>query len=145
MSGIAKEWVVFGGFFVLLAVAVTGEIIWLVRSGWTTSGTAVGFVLITDLIALIAGSIVGVAIATVMFMIVMGPAGRGSEGGEPWLVAGTVCLALLPALPLFFIKRGFLAIFKIKGGMQAWGFCAAATVLTFVLTLVPPGLIAYFL
>jgi hypothetical protein len=145
MSGITKEWVVFGGFFMLLAAAVIGEIIWLVRSDWTTSGTAVGFVLITDVIALIAGSVVGVAIATVMFMIVMGPAGRGSEGGEPWLVAGTVCLALLPALLLFFIKRGFLAIFKIKGGMQAWSFCAAATVLTFVLALVPPGLIAYFL
>jgi hypothetical protein len=145
MSGVAKEWVVFGSFFLLLIVAVIGEIIWLVRSGWTTSGTAVGFVLITDVIALIAGSIVGVAIATVMFMIVMGPAGRGSEGGESWLVAGTICLALLPALLLFFIKRGFLAIFKIKGGMHAWSFCGAATALTFVLALVPPGLIAYFL
>ena len=145
MSGIAKEWIVFGSFFVLLIVAVIAEIAWLVRSGWTTSGKAVSFVLTTDLIGAIAGTVVGSAIATVMFMIVMGPAGRGSEGGELWLVAGTIGLALLPAGLLFFIKRGFLAIFRIRSGKPAWSFSAAATVLTFVLALVPSGFLAYFL
>ena len=145
MSGIAKEWIVFASFFVLLIVAVVAEIMWLVRSGWTTSGTAVGFVLVTDVIGSIVGTIIGTVIATVMFMIVMGPAGRGSEGGEPWLIAGTFGLALIPALLLFFIKRGFLAIFKIRSGKQAWSFSAAATVLTFLLALVPPGLLAYFI
>jgi hypothetical protein len=145
MSGITKEWIVFASFFILLIVAVIGEIMWLVRSGWTMSGTAVGFVLVTDVICAVIGTVLGTVIATLMFMIVMGPAGKGSDGGEPWLVAGTVGLALLPALLLFFVKRGFLALFKIRGGKQAWSFSAAATLMTLILALVPPGLLAYFL
>jgi hypothetical protein len=145
MSGTTKEWIVFGSWFALLTVSMIAEILWLAGADWTTRCKATGFVVVTDALGMILGGGIDLIIFFVMFMIVMGPAGRGSEGGEGWLGPGTVALGLLPLVVLLITKRVFLAAFNIRSGRSAWIYSLIATLAVFVITLIPPCLLAYFL
>ncbi|HEV7700953.1 MAG TPA: hypothetical protein VGO43_12040 [Pyrinomonadaceae bacterium] len=145
MSGVTKEWIVFGSWVFLFLMSIIAEVLWLIRSGWTTSGKATGFVVVTDMIGAIVGGGIDLVIFFVMFMIVMGPAGRGSEGGEGWLGPGAVALGLVPLVVLFLTKRVFLGAFSIRSGRSAWIFSLIATLVVFAITLIPPSALAYFL
>ncbi len=132
------SWVPFLLATLLFAGAIIAEVMWLVKKGWATAGTAAAFVLLTDLIGFGIGTLVVVVIFTVMFMMVMGPAGRGSNVPEIAYVVTTAFAAILPPSFLIILKRLFLMIFKIRAGKPAWIFSVVASILVIFITAVPP-------
>ena len=138
MAGTIIPWIVFFLFLILFAGSIIAEVQWLVRKGWTTSGRATGFVLTTDMLGLgIGGIIVSVAFFG-MFMMVMGPAGRGGTAPEAayWVV--TTLASVIPPVILFLIKRIFLLIFKIKTGKSAWLYSLVSTFAMILVIVIPP-------
>ena len=128
-------------FFFLLASAVVGETIYLRRKGWTTLGKAFSFVLTTDLVGLAVGGTVAFVALIVMFMMIMGPAGRGGNAPEwvYWLVAGIA--SAISGLFLVLFKRLGLRLFEIRSGGGAWIYSGVSTVISVLVILVPPPLI----
>ena len=79
MAGTIVEWLAFFLFIFLFIGSIVAEVQWLVRKGWATSSRAVGFVLTTDLVGFCIGGAVVFIAFFVMFVMVMGPAGRLSR------------------------------------------------------------------
>ena len=52
------HWFPFILFPLLCFVAMIGEVMWLTRKGWATSGLAIGYVAATDLLGFAVGSFV---------------------------------------------------------------------------------------
>jgi hypothetical protein len=145
MSEVAVEYIALFAFFLLLFAAVLAEIMWLTRKGWTNSGRAVGYVLLTDLLSLTVGFTIAFIAFFVMFMMVMGPAGRGGTAPEAAYVVVTIIAVAAPAIFLFFAKRLGLLIFKIRTGKSAWIFSLVSSLLLLIVVLVPPPLIYYLI
>ncbi len=145
MAGTIVEWVAFFLFVFLFIGSIAAEVQWLVRKGWATTSRATGFVLTTDLVGLCAGGAVGFIAFFVMFVMVMGPAGRGSDVPEAayWAVAGIAFVAQ-PVL-LLFIKRLCLLIFKIGSGRSAWIYSLVSSILIILVVLIPPPLFLYLI
>ncbi|MBV9217298.1 MAG: hypothetical protein JO053_14105, partial [Acidobacteria bacterium] len=137
------EWAAVFLFFLLLAVTVVGEIVWLKRRGWAAAGKAAGFVLLTDILSMIVGSVVAGAAFFGMFMMVMGPSGQGGNSPEwaYWIVLAIA--VIVPAFFLFLTKRAGLAVFSIKSGSAAWSYSLVSTLLIMFLVLVPPPVLFY--
>ena len=76
-----------------------------------------------------------------MFMMVMGPAGRGSTAPESayWVVSAIGLV--IPLVIYFLVKRIFLAIFKIKPDKGAWAYSLVSTVGMMLVILIPPALL----
>ena len=145
MSATTIQWFVLLAFFLLFAAAMVGEIAWLVTKKWATTGKASALVLISNIISLIIGSMIVGALMLLIFMMIMGPSGRGSDAPEIAYVLGVFFVILVPPLLLFAIKRIMLALLKIRSGAPAWKYSAVSTVLTFLITLVPTGVFIYFI
>jgi hypothetical protein len=143
MSGIAAEWIVFILFALLLVGVVMAEVFYLVRKGLATTGRAVGYVMVTDLLGFGIGSIIVSVVFFIMFMMVMGPAGRGSDIPEIAYAAMSLVGIIFPAIFLILSKRVFLSVFKIKSGKPAWIYSIVSSILIIVVVLVPPPLIYY--
>lgn len=143
MAGTIVEWVAFFLFIFLFIGSVIGEVQWLIRKGWTTSGRAVGFVLTTDLLGFFVGGLVVFVAFLVMFMMVMGPAGRGGTAPEAayWIVS--LAALIFPSLFLVISKRIFLLVFKIGSGKSAWVYSLVSTLLILLVVLIPPPLMLY--
>ena len=143
MAGTIVEWLAFFLFIFLFIGSIVAEVQWLVRKGWTTTSRATGFVLTTDLVGICAGGAVGFLAFFAMFVMVMGPAGRGSDVPEAayWAVAGIAFIAQ-PVL-LFFIKRLSLLIFKIGSSRSAWTYSLVSSILIILVVLIPPPLFLY--
>lgn len=144
MSEIIVEWVAFLLFLALFVVAVVAEIFWLAKKGWTASGRAAGYVVASDLVGFGIGSLVVFVIALIMFMMVMGPAGRGGTAPEYayWVLS---LIAVIFSFGIFVLsKRLFLLIFKIASGRSAWMYSVASSLAILVVVLIPPPLV-YFL
>ena len=143
MAGTIVEWLAFFLLIILFAGAVLGEMKWLTRKGWATSGKAAGFVLTTDLLGFGIGIIVVVIAFTVMFMMVMGPAGRGGSAPDiAYIIVSAIAFIATP-LALFILKRLFLLIFKMQTGKPAWLFSLVAAVLVAVVVGLPPPILVY--
>ncbi len=140
MSGIAVEWIAFLLFTLLLVGVGAAEVYWLVRKGPATAGRAMGFVLVTDLLGISIGSfIVGVAFL-LMFMMVMGPSGRGGDVPAVAYIVTLVIAMILPPIFLILSKRIFLSVFKIRSGRAAWIYSLVSSILIFLAVFVPPAL-----
>ena len=143
MAGTIVEWAACFLFILVFVGSIIAEVQWLVRKGWTTSGRATGFVILTDMLGLCIGGAIVLTAFVIMFVMVMGPAGRGGDSPEYayWVV--TAVAVIFPPIILFFLKRIFLAIFKIGTGKGAWLYSFVSTILTILVVLVPPPLLLY--
>ncbi len=139
------QWVPFLLFVLLFAAAVVAEVMWLARKGWTTSGRATGYAIITDILAFGIGSLIVLTAFFVMFMMVMGPAGTGSNVPGAAYLAVTAIGIIAPFILLVLLKRLFLMIFKIQSGRPAWIYSLVGSVLISLVVLLPPPLVFYLL
>src|SRR4030095_1282009 len=126
MSEIMVEWIALLLFLLLVAFVVLFEIKWLVRNGWAPSGRGWGFVLLTDLIGFTLGTFVVLTTFFVMFMMVMGPAGEGSNVSESAYFANAFVAIIFPPVVLILSKCLFLWIFRSRSGKPAWIYLLAA-------------------
>lgn len=145
MSATTKEWIVIGVFFFFLTMTVIGEITWLVRQHWTTSGRAIAYVLITDVLGFGIACIAWFVLTLLFVMNAFGPAGTGSTpGGEVRMWLLLIVGIVFPPLEIFGIKRAFLSLLSIQTGRRAWIYSLAITILLLVALLAPPILLIYF-
>ena len=143
MSATTLEWLVILVFLLLFAGAISGEIVWLVKKQWTTAGRAAALVITSNIVSMTIGSFLVGAIMLILFMMVMGPAGRGSDAPESAYIVGIALALIIPPILLLASKRIMLALLKIRSGSSAWIYSAVSTLLTFLITLVPTGLFIY--
>ncbi len=144
MSEIIVEWIVFLLFLALFVAVVIGEVFWLAKKGWATSGRAAGYVLASDLIGFGIGSFIVFVIVGIMLMMTFGPAGRGGTAPDYAYVIMTG-IAVVFSFGFFVIsKRLFLLIFKIASGRSAWIYSLVSSILILLVILAPPPLV-YFL
>ena len=78
-----------------------------------------------------------------MFMMVMGPAGRGSDISGGVYVATMAVGLIFPPIFLILAKRIFLSAFKIASGKKAWIYSLLSSILIILLVLIPPPLVFY--
>lgn len=144
MSRVPIDWIAFFLFVVLLIGVTVAEVKWLARKGWAVSGRAVGYVMVTDLLAFGIGAFVVLTMFFIMFMMVMGPAGRGGTAPEYAYWVTTAIAIIFPPIIFILIKRLFLFIFKISSGKAAWVYSIASSILITFVVLIPPTAV-YFL
>jgi hypothetical protein len=145
MSDTLAEWAAVLLFIFLFIGLVVLEVRWLVRKGWAASPQAWGFVLVTDLLGLVINSLVVVVAFFLLFMLVMGPAGTGSDVQESAYVTILALAMILPFLLLILSKRFFLSAFNIRSGKPAWIYSLVASISILVITQLPPSLIYYLI
>lgn len=144
MSKVPIDWIAFFLFVILLIGVMIAEVKWLARKGWAVSGRAVGYVLISDLLGFGIGLFVVLTIFFIMFMMVMGPAGRGGTAPEYAYWVTTAVAIIFPPVIFILLKRLFLLVFKISSGKPALIYSIVSSVLITLVVLVPPPAV-YFL
>lgn len=139
MSQVPADWIAFFLFVLLFLLAILAEAMWLVRKTPTTAGRAISYTLLTDIAGLGIGSSIVFIIAFVLFMMVMGAAGRGGSSPEwvYWLVSAVALI--FPPSVLILIKRVGLAIFRLRTGGAAWTYSVASSVFFIGVVLAPPA------
>ena len=138
MSKVPIDWIAFFLFVILFIGVMIAEVKWLTRKGWAVSGRAVGYVMTSDLLGFGIGSFVVFTIFLIMFMMVMGPAGRGGTAPEYVYWVTTAIAIIIPPIIFVLIKRLFLLIFKISSGKAAWTYSIVSAILITLVVLVPP-------
>lgn len=144
MSATTLEWLVIVVFLIFFVGMMVGEIVWLVVNKWTSVGRAAALVLTANIVSLIISSVLVGIIMFIMFIMVMGPQGTGSDVPESAYIVGITIAVVLPPILLLLSKRTMLALLKIRSGGSAWLYSAVSTMLAFLITLVPTFLFAYF-
>lgn len=139
------EWIALSILIVLLFAGITGEVIWLVRKGLANKAQALAYVLTADLVGLGLGGLVISVVLLLVFMMVMGPAGRGSSAPESAYWAAISTAILLPLMLLVLSKRIFLAIMKIGHGDRPWTYSVVSSIFLVATVLVPPLVLYYFM
>lgn len=139
MSQVPADWIAFFLFVVLFVGAIVAETMWLIRKGSATSSKAVAFAMVTDILGCGIGTGIVVVAFFVMFMMVMGPAGRGGDAPEIAYVIVTAIAIIFPAITLILIKRIFLAIFSLRSGGRAWTYSLLSTIFFIGVVLLPPS------
>ena len=141
MSQMPADWIAFFFFLVLCVAAAVAEVMWLTRNGWTTSGKAIAFVLLTDIFGLGVGSFTVFATMGVVLMMTFGGSGQGGNSPEAAFWAVLAFGFLFP--PLFFLglKRLFLLVFGIRTARSAWLYSLVSTILIGAVVFAPPLLI----
>ena len=141
MFEVLGQWVPAVLFLLLFVGAICAEVVWLSRKGWATSRLSVGYVLLADLVGFGLGGIVMFVAFFIMFMMVMGPAGRGSDiPGVAYVMTSVIAVILSLGL-LILSKRVFLAAFKIRSGKAAWTYSLVSSVLILIVVFVLPLLV----
>jgi len=143
MNKVPIDWIAFLLFVFLFVGVIVAEILWLSRKGWALSGRAVGYVLLSDLLGFGIGSFVIFTILFIMFMMVMGPAGRGGTAPEYAYWITTAVAIVVPPIILISVKRLFLLIFKIRSGKSAWIYSVVSSMLMILIAFVPPPAIFF--
>lgn len=145
MSANAREWLVILSFFLLAFIVTVLEIMWLKRKGWADVGKSVIFTIFTNLI----GYSVGFIVLFVVFGVTLALAWDGSIKKFPlgdygigtFLILGVLFTPML----LMLCKRLFLLILKMQSGISAWLFSFVSSVLSFIISLGVPIVVAYLL
>lgn len=145
MDQTVTDWAAPLVFVLLFAAVIITEVIWLSRGNGTSRGKAAAFVLLSDLGGFITGFFIVFAALGVIFMMVMGPAGTGSDAPEAAYWAALAAAAVLPFLVFVGLRRLLLAAFAISSGPSAWLYALVSTVLVLLIVLVPPSLVFYLL
>jgi hypothetical protein len=138
MSQVPADWIAFFLFVVLFVLAIAAETMWLIRKGSAASSKAVAFAMITDILGFGIGTGIVLVAFFIMFMMVMGPAGRGGDAPEIAYVITTIFGLIFPAIILVLLKRIFLAVFSLRSGGPAWTYSLVSTIFFVVVVLVPP-------
>ncbi len=138
MAGTIIPWIAFFLFLILFTVSIIAEVRWLIRKGWTTSGRATGFVFTTDLLGFVIGGVIVFVAFFGMFMMVMGPSGRGSTVPESAYLAVSAVGLVIPLIIFLLIKRIFLHIFKMQTGKDAWLYSVVSTIAMLLVIVIPP-------
>jgi hypothetical protein len=121
------DWIAFGFFLILSVAAVLCETMWLVRRNWTTSGKAIAYVLLTDILGIGVGLFTLFAAVSVMIMMAFGSSGGGGTAPESAYFAVLSFGLLFPPLFLLSLKRLFLLILGIRTARSAWLYSLAST------------------
>jgi len=137
------QWIPVLLFLLLFVGVVIGEMRWLVGQGWATSGKALGYVLVTDILGFGLGALVIMAALLGTLMMAFGPAGMGSNAPDAAYWAALAVGIIVPPVLLFLTKRLFLLVFRISGGKNAWLYSLVSSMLILLIVLVPPPLIFY--
>jgi len=145
MSLVALEWLIVLLGLLLFVGVIVADIFWLVRKDWASAGRATAFVLVTDIIGTIVGTVIVMTIVLIAFMMVMGPAGTGSNVPEWAYVLCIILAVIIPPFVLIGLKRLFLRILSIGTGRSPWLYSIVSSILTILIVLVPPPLIFYIL
>ena len=132
------DWLAFALFLVIFVAAVIAEVMWLNRKGWTTSGRAVAYVLLTDVLGIGVGLFTIFAAVSVLIMMAFGSSGGGGTAPESAYWAVLVLGLLFPPLFLLSLKRLFLLILRIRNARSAWVYSFLTTILLIVGVFVPP-------
>lgn len=141
MAGTFLPWAAFLLGALLFAGVILLEVRWLARRGWATAGRGAAYAATTDILGFCIGAGIMFVLAFLMFMMVMGPAGRGGSSPE-WLYWAIACIAVtVPIVLFFFTKRLGLVPFKIgPGGKSAWIYSLVITVSMIGVLAVPPAI-----
>ena len=137
----AAQWLPFFLFIFLFIVAILLEIRWLSKAGWTTPGRSTAFVLVTDLVGFATGFVIVLAVMLVLFMLVMGPAGRGSDAGNASYAVTMIVGIIFPPVILVLLKRLMLLIMKMRTGAAAWIYAIVSSLVIASAVLIPPPLL----
>ncbi len=139
------DWIAFALFLVLCVGAVICEVLWLTRRGWTTSGKAIAYVLITDILGLGIGLFTLFTALGILIMMAYGGSGQGGSSPEAAYRAGLIVGLLFPPVFLLSLKRLFLLLFSIRTGRPAWFYSLAVTAMISAGVLIPPVLVFWAL
>lgn len=145
MNAIGLEWLAVFLFLLLVISSAVSEAMWLVRRGWASVGRAAAFVIITDLAAMSLSAFVMFASMGAIFVMVMGPAGTGSDTPQWAYVLVMLIAALAPIVLLFLIKLAFLYLLKLRSGKPAVIYAAVLSILIPLMVLVPPTVFVFLL
>jgi len=132
------DWLAVAFFLVLFIAAVIAEVAWLTRNGWTTSGRAVAYVLLTDVLGMAVGLFTIFVAVSVMIMMAFGSSGGGGTAPESSYLAVVVFGCVFPPLFLLSLKRLFLLILRIRRARSAWLYSLLSTILLIIGVFVPP-------
>jgi len=132
------DWLAVAFFLVLFIAAVIAEVAWLTRNGWTTSGRAVAYVLLTDVLGMAVGLFTIFVAVSVMIMMAFGSSGGGGTAPESSYWAVVVFGCVFPPLFLLSLKRLFLLILRIRRALSAWLYSLLSTILLIIGVFVPP-------
>ena len=132
------DWLAVAFFLVLFIAAVIAEVAWLTRNGWTTSGRAVAYVLLTDVLGMAVGLFTIFVALSVMIMMAFGSSGGGGTAPESSYLAVVVFGCVFPPLFLLSLKRLFLLILRIRRARSAWLYSLLSTILLIIGVFVPP-------
>ena len=132
------DWLAVAFFLVLFIAAVIAEVAWLTRNGWTTSGRAVAYVLLTDVLGMAVGLFTIFVAVSVMIMMAFGSSGGGGTAPESSYLAVVVFGCVFPPLFLLSLKRLFLLLLRIRRARSAWLYSLLSTILLIIGVFVPP-------
>jgi len=132
------DWLAVAFFLVLFIAAVIAEVAWLTRNGWTTSGRAVAYVLLTDVLGMAVGLFTIFVAVSVIIMMAFGSSGGGGTAPESSYLAVVVFGCVFPPLFLLSLKRLFLLILRIRRARSAWLYSLLSTILLIIGVFVPP-------
>ena len=132
------DWLAVAFFLVLFIAAVIAEVGWLTRNGWTTSGRAVAYVLLTDVLGMAVGLFTIFVAVSVIIMMAFGSSGGGGTAPESSYLAVVVFGCVFPPLFLLSLKRLFLLILRIRRARSAWLYSLLSTILLIIGVFVPP-------
>lgn len=138
MSANAIEWLAVFLFLLLFVGVIIAEVLWLVRKSGASMGSAIGFVLTTDLLGFGIGSFIVSVIFFIMFMMVMGPSGQGGNAPEFAYWITSAIAIIFPPIILILLKRISLAIFKMRSGKAAWVYSVVSSILIIAVLFVLP-------
>jgi len=132
------DWLAVAFFLVLFIAAVIAEVAWLTRNGWTTSGRAVAYVLLTDVLGMAVGLFTIFVAVSVIIMMAFGSSGGGGTAPESSYLAVVVFGCVFPPLFLLSLKRLFLLLLRIRRARSAWLYSLLSTILLIIGVFVPP-------
>jgi magnesium-transporting ATPase (P-type) len=141
MSGIGLEWLGVLVSIGALAAVVVAEMMFLTRSGWTTGGRAAAFALITDIVWTVFTGFFIMLMMMFGLMMAFGSDGQGGTSPETYFVALLIATIVVPPIFLFLLKRGMLALLKIRFGSSAWVYSILSTLFVIGGVLIVPGLV----
>lgn len=134
---VTRQWLTTGVYLITLVAVIVIETLWLKKRGWATTGRAVAYVLLTDILSF--GISIGASLTfgLLLLMLVFGPSGEGNTGYEGLMTVVMVVGVIFPPIVFVVTKRAFLYFLRIAEGRTAWVYSLAASLLILLVTPLP--------
>ncbi|MFN0280043.1 MAG: hypothetical protein ACKVRN_15820 [Pyrinomonadaceae bacterium] len=127
----SKEWIAFILFVAIFGGTMIAEVLWLTRKAWARTGQAVGYVLVSGLVGLVAVVLIGYVFAFLLLFWIYSLFGGPRFSSEPGIFMILLPGLIIPPMIFLFIKRTFLSLFKIRSDIAAWIFALVVTLFDF--------------